>query len=401
MSDAQTDAATSSETSEATEVQAAKYPPKWQERVGGFAAAVNKPIEAVSEALATVVGEPSDEALAILGDEESATLSEIKEALAGLKIPTGVLRKNLSILRGPKSQSSSASANTPTLGSILPAVPSDENFLEMLKVGGILKVGEAEVLAAIRAGISDLVGAFQTPEKLLAAMEEFAETHDVMVGESFFEIRKQVASRAYADVLEVLKVPGNFVTDGRKSKFLAKVHSILWLELRAFQNRLGQWQESWNSGSANMGVLMMAMTTQAAGGIMPPGLMQPPDTQPLRQAAEAVIESINKVFVPTGIPIARALAADANRIKKILEDAALPAQVGEIDRENLLKKLGIAVGSDYILMEQSLSRFALAILKLKDLPLGTQEELLYLTSMFQLGSSIPWDRLNGTAGSRR
>ena len=71
------------------------YPAGWTDRVGAFAANVGKSVGDVTAALATVVGEPGDQALAILADEESAPFGDIAEGFKGLSIPKGVLRKNV------------------------------------------------------------------------------------------------------------------------------------------------------------------------------------------------------------------------------------------------------------------------------------------------------------------
>jgi hypothetical protein len=126
--------------------------------------------------------------------------------------------------------------------------------------------------------------------------------------------------------------------------------------------------------------------------------MQPPPTDGLRDAAESVIQQINKIFAGLGIPVARALAFDAQRIKEILETPTLPAQIGAPNREQMLKLLGVAVPSDYVRLERNVTRYALAVLEIERLTAG-QEELQFLTALMMLGSQIPWDRL-GVPGRR-
>ena len=62
----------------------------------------------------------------------------------------------------------------------------------------------------------------------------------------------------------------------------------------------------------------------------------------LSSKSDAVKDAINKAFAGTGVQISAALAYEAQEIKKSLEDPRLPALVGVANREQLLKKLGVA-----------------------------------------------------------
>jgi hypothetical protein len=75
----------------------------------------------------------------------------------------------------------------------------------------------------------------------------------------------------------------------------------------------------------------------------------------------------------------------------ILEKKELPAQIGAATKDQMLKDLGISVGSQIVQTEQSLIKYALSIMSL---PKVTPEnEIAYLGAMLQLGSTIPWDKL--------
>ena len=65
----------------------------------------------------------------------------------------------------------------------------------------------------------------------------------------------------------------------------------------------------------------------------------------------------------------------------------------------MLRQLGVAVSATYPRLESNLTRFVLAVLRIKDQPAGN-EELQYLSALFMLGSQIPWDQLGnmGTSG---
>jgi hypothetical protein len=372
------------------------YPQSWMDRVGVFATAVGIEIEKVNEAFKPLVGEPSDEAVVILGDVNAVSDAEIKEALKSFGIPTGKLNINLAKLRPEKVEEVKEEPEKKTIASmslsILPMVPSDESFLEALKTGGVLKIGETEVLSAIKAALAHKIGLFQVPEKILEKMEAFALAQEEPCGEEFYAMQKLVTEKKYGDVLSAINVSGNYISEGRKKAFFERLNAKLWPALNDFQNRLNAWRQAWTQGMADPSMLFMAMAAGQSGNMLPPGIMAPPDTADLKAAGEEVINEINRVFAGPGIPVARALAYDATRIMKVLENKELPAQTGAANKDQMIKDLGITVGSDLVRVEQSVTRYALAIMSLKNVSPGN-DELVYFSAILQLGATIPWDKL--------
>lgn len=367
----------------------------WSVRIGIFAAAVGVPAEDVEKAFKSLVGDPGDEALLILSDKTAVPDEDIKTALAEFKIPSGKLNMYLPKLRGEKPTEEKNevfnSAATTTL-SILPPIPDEQSFLEMLKTGGTLKVGTTEVLSAIKAALAQTVGLYKIPEKILDKMEAFAISQEEPCGEQFYSMQKLVTEKKYGDILSAMGVSGSYVNEARKKAFFERLDAKLWTALNGFQTRLITWQQTWTQGMANPSMLIIAMTAQHGGAALPPGMMDPPDTAELHAAGEEVINEINRIFAGPGIPVARALAYDATRIMGILESKDLPAQVGSTTKDQMIKDLGISVGSEIVRTEQSLTRYALAIMSLPKVALGN-DELAYLSAMLQLGATIPWEKL--------
>jgi hypothetical protein len=366
----------------------------WTDRITKFAEAVSVPVVEIEKVLTPLVGEPGDEALGYLSDVAAVSDSDIKNALAEFKIPSGKLNAHLSKLRGekPVEEKNETVAVTTSSLSILPIVPDDQSFLELLKTGGVLKVGTTEVLSAIKAALAQKVGLYKLPEKILDKMEVFAIAQEEPCGEAFYAMQKLVTEKKYGDVLSAIGVSGSYISESRKKDFFARLEAKLWPALNDFQKRLVAWQQAWMQGMSNPGMLMAAMTAKQSGGILPPGMMAPPDTAELQAAAEEVINEINRVFAGPGIPVARALAYDATRIMGILENKDLPAQTGSANKDQMIKDLGVSVGADIVKTEQSLTRYTLAIMSLSKVAAGN-DELIYLSAMIQLGSTIPWDKL--------
>ena len=330
-----------------------------------------------------------------LGANTVADLSLVTEAelvTAGLA-PLNA-RKLLSNVKPAAPAVDTTVMNSAAFDGVLPTVQDDESWLKALKTGGVLKVDQSTVIAAVRAALAKKVGLYDVPTKLSNAMEEFADTSEEQVDTTFYALRDQMTRRSYGDIFAAIPgLNGTFVTETRKKQLLARLEQYLWPAVIGFNAQLKGWQESWMQGAANPTMMMMALMGGNAGAL-PPGLMQAPDTAVLRDAADAVKDSVNKVFAGTGVQIASALAYEAAEIKKSLEDPRLPAMIGVANREQMLKKLGVAVPATYPRLETNLTKYILGVMSLEDQAAG-DEELKYLGALFMLGNQIDWTQLGG------
>ena len=332
-----------------------------------------------------------------LGVETPEDIAELTEAdLTAAGLPVVKARKLLDAVKPAKVADAPVVSNA-ALEAVLPNVQDDESWLKALKTGGVLKVDQSTVIGAVRAALAKRVGLYDVPGLLAAAMEAFADESEEQVDPTFYQLREQMTRRSYAEIFAAVPgLNGSFVTDKRKNQLLARLNDFLWPSVISFNTQLKGWQESWMQGAANPGVMMMAL--MGGGGALPPGVMQAPDTAAIRDAADAVKDAINKAFAGTGVQISAALAYEAQEIKKSLEDPRLPALVGVANREQLLKKLGVAVPATYPRLETNLTKYVLGVLGLEDQAAGN-EELSYLGALFMLGSQIDWSQLNGGSGS--
>ena len=106
-----------------------------------------------------------------------------------------------------------------------------------------------------------------------------------------------------------------------------------------------------------------------------------------------MVDSINRVFRGTGVQVAAAMAYDANTIRNTLEKPNLPAMVGVKNRELMLKKIHANVSSNYVRLEQNLVKYVLGFVKHD--AITSDVEVQYFTALWQLGTQINWDELNG------
>lgn len=336
-------------------------------------------------------------AIKALGVETVADFASLTETdLVGAGMPI-VKARNLLKSVAPTPEPTTPVVNTMAFEGVLPSVQDDDSWLKALKTGGVLKIDQSTVIAAVRAALAKRVGLYDVPAKLTAAMEAFADESEEQVDATFYALRKQMTRRNYAEIFAAIDgLDGSFVTDKRKTELLRRLDTNLWPSIISFNVQLKGWQESWMQGAANPAMMMMALMGGGAGAL-PPGVMQAPDTAVLRDAADAVKDAVNRVFAGTGVQIASALAYEATEIKKSLEDPRLPALIGVPNREQLLKKLGVAVPATYPRLETNVTRYVLGVMNLEDQAAGN-EELSYLGALFMLGNQIDWTQLGGGRG---
>ena len=377
----------------------------WNDFIAPFAAAIGLPVADVTEKLRGLVGETNQEAIDALRNEEYTPFADIQAALAG--VPLARLRKavaeNLRVKPGTPASGVTLPLNNPSLDAslgILPAIPDDASLLAQLKASTTLKVSQPVVILAARAAIADRCGYYQLPVRLIERMEQYAESLEETVGEDFYKLRKLISQRNYAEIYEGLPgIDGTFVSQKRRDAFLHRLDTLLWPALLSFQKQLKAWGESWQQGMMNPAATMAILFGGANGQTLPPGMLQPPPTDALRDAADTVNMQINKVFAGVGVPVAMALGYDALKIKEVLDNPDLPAQVGATNRDQMLKMLEVVVSPDYSRLEDNVVRYLLAVMRYPSV--SADSELSFLTALTMLGGQIPWDKLMTPAPTRR
>lgn len=367
----------------------------WTAYVTPFADALGVDTATATSILKQIAGEPSDRAISILKNASLSPDADLKAVLPE-ETPAGVANMAIAALREVHPIGQPMMYNQAI--DLLPEVPNDGSWLEALKAGGTLKIDQPTVISAIRAALADRVGLYELPAKVAEAMEAHADNALEQLDTKFFTLRKQLTRRNYGDIFAAIDgLDGSFVTERRKKDLLGRINTYMWPAVVSFQAQIKAWVDSWQQGAANPAVLMSTMAQMMSGGTvggLPPGMMQPPETGVLRDAAEAVNDDINRIFAGTGVVTARALAYDANQIKATMEDPNLPTLVGATNRDQMLRQLGVDVSSNYTRLELNLTKYVMGILNIKDVPAGN-EETAYFGSLFMLGNQIPWDTIGG------
>lgn len=318
--------------------------------------------------------------------------------LTGAGVKLAKARKLVAELKAPAKPASTATTAAETRAiqtqfeALLPAIPSDDSWLNALKTGGILKVDESSYIAAIRAALADRAGLYNVPEALAKAMEKYADETEEQVDPTFYALRKSLTRRAYGDIFAAIDgLDGTFITEGRRKEFLGRIRETLWPAIAESYQTLDGWYQTWRASFSDPSMLLAAISGGLSGGAAGIGMMTPPDTAALHDAGDALVDSINRVFRGTGVQVAAAMAYDASVIRNTLEDTRLPSMVGVKNREMMLKKIGASVSSNYIRLEQNLVKYVLAFAKHDTVT--SDVEVNYFVALWQLGTQINWSEL--------
>lgn len=276
---------------------------------------------------------------------------------------------------------------------LLPAVPSDESWLNALKTGGVLKVDESSYIAAIRAALADRAGLYDVPVKLVKAMEDYANETEEQVDPAFYKLRKLLTRRTYGDIFEAIDgLDGTYITDARRKEFLSRVRDMLWPAIADSYRTLDNWYQVWRANALDPFAMVATIGSIVSGGTAGVGAIATPvDTAQLHDVGDELVNSINRVFRGTGVQVAAAMAYDANTIRDAMEDTRLPSLVGVKNREMMLKKIGTSVSSNYIRLEQNLVKYVLGFVK-HDM-VTSDVEANYFVALWQLGTQINWNEL--------
>jgi hypothetical protein len=292
-------------------------------------------------------------------------------------------------------------ASPQALASLLPEVPSEESLLAGFRVGGVAKVAPTDVVAALRVALAERLGVLALETRLLDAVEAHARQNDEPCPELFYELERALARRAHADVLAALELPGSFVSDARKRELIARVARV-WDALFALQGKIEAWKATWAERSTHAAALLTGQSLLAAQGAAGSAAVLPldaPDASTVLEAARAVVDAVNRAFAGPGIPVARALAADAAQLRGWLERPELPAAVGASTREELLRKLGIGLTGELARVESSGLQYALGALAVASDAADTVPGRL--VALHELGATLPWSWLTGAGNAPR
>jgi len=279
---------------------------------------------------------------------------------------------------------------TNTIGdSVLPTIPADDTWLNILKTGGVLKVDQATYIAAVRAAIALRTKIYDIPEQLTRALEDYAKELNEPVGPEFFKLMNQTTRSNYGELFAAIDgADGHFVNEARKKELLKRINDCLWPVVIQCYQQLDAWHQAWVN-SFTPAVMMAGYCN--VGGPMPSGMAQIPDTSPLEDIGDTLRNTLNGLLAGTGTVVASAIAYDYSQIRAVLEDPTLPIKIGAANREQMYKRLGVAVDASMVRAEANIVRFIISFAQNNCVTANVAPT--YYDELWKLGSQINWAQL--------
>lgn len=385
---------------------------KWDETVGKFADAIGVSLPNVNKELEGLVGSPGEEALGLLMNEDDCPSVDIKTVFSG--VAKAKLNKAIREILRPTTKAQAFTTVAPITGgstgilqaiASLPPVPTDfESFISVLRAGGTLKVKPGIVMSGVQVWFANRFNLNEIVQRIETQIIDVATRRGDPVPAVYDNFSSLAAQRKYADILAALGIPPGTGTKKVPKKYVdimqSKVDEILIPALHDFDTALSTWVTT-GLGAEGSQVGLAAMMQQMMTGISSPFAAfaaAPADTTILINEATRIIDRANQCFGGLGERAAAMCAHDAQQIRIAMQLPELPAALGYVDREDMLRGL---FGEELVTIveeriERALVQWALAVL---DLPNKTEGAEIngFLVGMWQLRPSLPWDRLMSNA----
>lgn len=381
---------------------------KWKAAIQPFATRLGKTVEEVTTAiLATnIIASANDSSAEIIVDADSVKDEDFTRAFPNE--PVATLRKAIKDLREaakPATTTATAMAAASRVTEVLAQLPSGESVLTGLSVAQVGKIERETVYRGIQVALAAKAGLYEVPRVVLHLMEDFVTNRmEEPAPKAYYDLEAVVARQDNAEVLKALEIDGRYVSQDRKREFVKRIE-LIWPAVRDFANVMERWYESYTKAAGNPLALMQLLSAAVSGsGAFMPTAIATPDTSGLYDAAQTVVQAINKAFAGRVVPAALALAFDAERINKLLSNPEIIRFTGATNREDLVRIIAKELKSalvtpEYRRLETGLGQYVLSVYELdKHAQPGAPKELQYIAALYQLGQSVSWEKVFGNVG---
>ena len=321
--------------------------------------------------------------------EDLAGLTESDLVGCGMKaLPARALIKKLA--PAPAVVASAASPRVAVVSAVrLQDVPQSQNWLSTLCAIQPQRIQPVTVITGIKAAMADVFGYFQLPRAMMKMLRDAADAVGEGVPELFFELQNLNQARRYGALVGWMQGKASACTIAERNRFLDRMQGTFWPALDSFYGVL----DSWRQGRKDSQDLTEALANMGSGEI------QIYDTTPVRTAALALGDTINRTFSGTGVYAATALALDNDKLQKVLAEMDF-RQFGVQSREQLLAQLKCAVPAEIMSAEATISRFVWNTMVVKDQAVGSAEEQKFLIELASIGTSRPWNQIKTLSDKR-
>lgn len=316
-------------------------------------------------------------------------VTTLKKMLEEIEKPTEEPKPTSASVQPPPLPPGQPALQLPTR---LPVPTLGNRLLSNLSKATISEVSPEDLVAGFQVMLAYEHNLFDTADRVRAAILERAKSQKKQVHPFFHKISKLLNRRAAADVLNAMGVSGENVNERVRNEFLSKFVSKVVPAVQIFHSKLVKAFDAHQAIASNPAAMqqaMMNMVQVMAGG--QPGLVAPSakfDSKSIRMALTTLIEVINEAYSPLGVPANRALLAEASEINEFLGNEDLRTAIGVTSREEVLIELKVGLTEEQLSEETGLAQYILGVMELPKQPAGSNQELLMVMELIQLGNSL-------------
>jgi hypothetical protein len=257
-----------------------------------------------------------------------------------------------------------------------------------LQIGGVMKIGDATLQAALRVFFADRFGLFDVRKKVRDMMVAQANKIQEPVDPMYWKVLDDITRRDYGDLFNAITgLKGSYFTEKHRSVFIDRIRKELCPAIRDGYNAVAGWIDGYNTMMANPASWGAFIHGNAFG--TPTSACPPFDS--VADASATVKDAINKVFRGTYLPVAAAMAKDAMDASALLNNSSLPALLGCETKEIMLKALDLNITASTTRGEKYFIQFVIGLVKYDTEAPGN--ELNYIQALYNVGREIPWSLL--------
>lgn len=320
----------------------------------------------------------------------------------GAKLNSGeviTLRKMLEKVARPVEETKQAASSAVQQAAVqiqmptrLPMPQLGKPLLSNLSKETLSEVLPADLVAGFQVMLAYQHNLFDTAERVRAAILARATATHKQVHPFFHKINKLLNRRAAADALNAMGVSGENVNEQVRREFLAKFIGSVVPAVQTFHSKMVKAFDAHQAIANNPAAMqqaMMGMMHMMAGG--QPAMVAPTakfDSKTIRMALASLIETINIAYSPLGVPAERALLAEASEINEFLGNEELRTAIGVTTREEVLIELKVGLTEEQLSEESGLAQYILGVMELPKQQAGSNQELLMVMELIQLGNSL-------------
>lgn len=270
---------------------------------------------------------------------------------------------------------------------------NEEQWLNNLRMSGILKFDEATYVAGIKAVLAANLGVFASIEKLIMMIDDYAVKNAIPAPLSFYNLQNIMTRRQYGLVFAASEdncmngVP-IYATTHDMNALVEKMKSDFVPTILSAAEKVSIWYNDLSMQKTTDFFMEKTLQSQTATQNL-----SYPNPAALYDAGAELRQSINRTFAGNGIQKALAIYNEYHTFVDVLNDPELPRSIGVLDKDSVLNLLGFDANAAAVRSEGFIVKFVISIMNADKL--ARTNEVLFFRELYDLVRQIDWSALTG------